>query len=77
MGTLRKYLLNGAIISSVLSGVSAVRQGRKDPSDWRTYLTWIAWVLTLIVALGTVRIESQDPGRGAASAGPKLKNTRK
>jgi hypothetical protein len=76
MGTLRKYLMNGAIISSVLSGVSAIRQGRKEPGDWRTYLTWVAWVLTLIVAIGTVRIQSQDPGR-TAPTGPKLKNPRK
>ena len=46
MGTLRKYLLNGALISSLFSGISAFRQGRKNPTDWRTYLTWIAWALT-------------------------------
>ncbi|WP_375406514.1 hypothetical protein [uncultured Amnibacterium sp.] len=77
MGTLRKYLLNGAIISSVLSGVSAFRQGRKNPSDWRTYLTWIAWLLTLAVALGTIRKESVDPDAPKVSAGPKLKNAQK
>jgi hypothetical protein len=78
MGTLRKYLMNGAIISSVLSGVSALRQGRKAPTDWRTYLTWIAWVLTLIVALGTVRMESLNPEEAPKRApGPKLGNPRK
>jgi hypothetical protein len=79
MGTLRKYLVNGAIISSVLSGVSAFRQQRRAPNDWRTYLTWIAWALTLVVAIGTVRIESQDedptrPSHPVTSPGPKLKN---
>jgi hypothetical protein len=74
MGTLRKYLLNGAIISSVLSGVSAFRQSRKGPTDWRTYLTWIAWALTLAVALGTVRIESRDPNAPKTAIGPKLRN---
>ena len=77
MGTLRKYLMNGAIISSVLSGVAALRQGRKAPTDWRTYLTWIAWTLTFIVALGTVRMDSLDPEESRKRAiGPKLGNPR-
>jgi hypothetical protein len=77
MGTLRKYLMNGAIISSIFSGISAFRQGRKNPSDWRTYLTWIAWGLSLVVAIGTVRKQSLDPDAPAVSAGPKLKNASK
>jgi hypothetical protein len=77
MGTLRKYLMNGAIISSVFSGISAFRQGRRNPSDWRTYLTWIAWGLTLVVAIGTVRKESLDPDAPGVSAGPKFKNSSK
>ena len=76
MGTLRKYLMNGAIISSVLSGVAALRQGRKAPTDWRTYLTWIAWTLTFIVALGTVRMDSVDPEARGRAVGPKLGNPR-
>ena len=76
MGTLRKYLFNGAILSAVLSGFSAFRHQRNAPTDWRTYLTWVAWLLTLIVALGTVRIDSQDQTPGAkkhpkAAKGPK------
>ncbi|MGN6444856.1 hypothetical protein [Amnibacterium sp.] len=77
MGTLRKYLLNGAIISSVFSGISALRQGRRNPTDWRTYLTWIAWALTLVVAIGTVRKESLDPDAQRVAPGPKLKNAKK
>ena len=77
MGTLRKYLLNGALISSLLSGISAFRQGRKNDTDWRTYLTWIAWVLTLIVAIGTIRKNSIDPDAPKVAAGPKLKNAQK
>ena len=65
------------IISSVLSGVAAMRQGRKAPTDWRTYLTWIAWTLTFIVALGTVRMDSLDPEESRKRAiGPKLGNPR-
>ncbi|MGN6742297.1 MAG: hypothetical protein ACTHJL_03220 [Amnibacterium sp.] len=59
MGTLRKYLFNGVIISSLISGVGALRQQRKQPADWRTVLTWASWILSFIVAVGTVRIDSQ------------------
>ena len=71
MGTLRKYLMNGAIISAVFSGISALRQQRKTTNDWRTYLTWVAWLLTLIVAIGTVRIESKDEADPARKRLPK------
>lgn len=78
MGTLRKYLLNPAIISGMISGVSALRQGRKNQTDWRTYLTWVAWGLTLVVAIGTVRMESLDPeDTKKRSSGPRLGNPRK
>jgi hypothetical protein len=77
MGTLRKYLFNGAIVSALLSGLSAFRQQRKAPADWRTVLTWAAWLLTLTVAIGTVQIESQhaddpkDRKRVDPAKGPK------
>jgi len=77
MGTLRKYLMNGAIISSVFSGVAALRQGRRNETDWRTYLTWIAWGLTLVVAIGTVRKQSLEPDAAKNAPGPKLKNAQK
>jgi hypothetical protein len=77
MGTLRKYLMNGAIISSVFSGISAFRQGRKAPTDWRTYLTWIAWALTLAVAIGTIRKDSLEPDAQKFAPGPKPKNAQK
>jgi hypothetical protein len=59
MGTLRKYLFNGVIVSSLISGIGALRQQRKAPADWRTVLTWASWILSFAVAVGTVRIESQ------------------
>jgi hypothetical protein len=59
MGSLRKYLLNGVIISSLISGIGALQRQRKQPADWRTVLTWASWLLSFAVAVGTVRIESQ------------------
>jgi hypothetical protein len=60
MGSLRKYLFNGVIVSALLSGIGALRQQRKAPADWRTVLTWASWLLSFIVAVGTVRIQSEE-----------------
>jgi hypothetical protein len=71
MGTLRKYLFNGAVLTSLLSGVQSLRQQRGAPKDWRTYLGWIAWGLTTAVAIGTVRINSIEESKPEALRKPK------
>ncbi|BDI21738.1 hypothetical protein [Herbiconiux sp. L3-i23] len=55
---MRKYLLNGSIISAVVSSISTIRTGQAGPKDWRFYLSVVASLLTLAVAVGTVRAES-------------------
>lgn len=71
MGTLRKYLFNGAVITSILSGVQSLRQQRGAPKDWRTYLGWLAWGMTTAVAIGTVRINSIEESKPEALRRPK------
>ena len=78
MGTLRKYLFNGQIIGAILSGLQALRSQRNAPKDWRTTLGWFAWVLTTVIAIGTVRINSlevDDPDvkkKPKAATGPNI-----
>jgi hypothetical protein len=50
----RKFLFNGSVLSSIFSGYSVLQTTRKGPRDWRLALTWIAWLATTIVAVGTV-----------------------
>ena len=57
---MRKYFLNGSIISAAVSAISTFRTGTTGPRDWRFYLSVLASVLTLAVAVGTVRKESQE-----------------
>lgn len=57
---MRKYLLNGSIISALVSGWSSVKTSKTGPKDWRVVLTWVAWGLTLAVAIGTVYYQSQE-----------------
>ncbi len=71
MGTLRKYLLNGSVLTSLLSGLQSLRAQKNAPKDWRTYLGWIAWALTTAVAFGTVRINSIEDAKPESLRKPK------
>jgi hypothetical protein len=50
----RKFLFNGSVLSSIISGYSVLQTTRRGPRDWRLALTWVAWLATTIVAVGTV-----------------------
>ena len=71
MGTLRKYLLNGSVLTALLSGLQSLRAQRRAPKDWRTWLGWLAWALTTAGAIGTVRINSIEETKPEALRKPK------
>jgi hypothetical protein len=52
--TVRKFLFNGAIISSLFSGVSLLKSLTAGPRDWRLLLTAVAWAATTAIAVGNV-----------------------
>lgn len=58
--TVRKYFMNGSIISAIVSGFSTLKSTKSGPNDWRIVLSWVAWALTLAVAVGTVHYQSKD-----------------
>lgn len=60
---MRKFLFNGSVLSALFSGYSVLKTTRQGPRDWRLALTWIAWLATSIVAIGTV-IEDDRRIRG-------------
>ncbi len=58
---MRKFIFNGQILGAIVGAGSLIQQSRKEEErDWRTVLLWISWLLSLIVAIGTVVIESQQ-----------------
>jgi hypothetical protein len=59
----RKYLFNGSLISAIVSSISTIRTGQAGPRDWRFYLSVAASILTLAVAVGTVRAESFEQAK--------------
>ncbi|MCU1438229.1 MAG: hypothetical protein JWP66_1316 [Naasia sp.] len=56
---MRKYVMNGAILSAFVSAISTVRTGSAGPKDWRFYVSVLASLLTVSVAVGTVHKESK------------------
>jgi len=64
---MRKFLLNTTVLGALFGGVSVVRATVKGPRDWRTWLMWAGWGISLAVAIGTVvkearEIELEDEG---------------
>jgi len=56
----RKFLFNGAILSSIFSGVSLLKSLTAGPRDWRLLLTAVAWVATTAIAIGNVVDAAND-----------------
>ncbi|HRP99579.1 MAG TPA: hypothetical protein PK781_03865 [Terrimesophilobacter sp.] len=58
---MRKFLFSGSVISALFSGLGAVKATRSGPRDWRLAAMWIAWALTLAIAIGTVIEDNKHP----------------
>jgi hypothetical protein len=57
---LRKYLLNGTLLSTLFGGWGVLQTTRKGPKDWRLVLMWISWGLSVAIAVGTVIEQTRD-----------------
>ena len=57
---MRKFIFNGAIISSIFGGLGVVQTTRKGPRDWRLILMWVSWGASLAIAIGTVIEQAND-----------------
>ena len=57
---MRKFLFNTTVLGALFGGVSVVRATVKGPRDWRTWLMWAGWGISLAVASGTVVKEAQE-----------------
>ena len=51
---MRKFILSGAMLSVLASGLNTVRASKKKPNDWRQALIWISWGLSVAIAIGDV-----------------------
>ncbi|WP_424467353.1 hypothetical protein [Pseudoclavibacter helvolus] len=51
---MRKFLTNGAILSSVFGIVSVFRQTSMETKRWRAVLIWLAWGISTALAISAV-----------------------
>lgn len=56
---MRKFFFSTTVLSAVFGGWTNVQATRKGPRDWRLILMWIAWGLTVAIAVGTVAKNSE------------------
>lgn len=56
---MRKFIFSGTMLSALFGGWSTMQATRRGPHDWRLILMWIAWGLTVAIAVGTV-LKEQD-----------------
>jgi len=57
---MRKYILNGSVIGAAFGIISLIKATREGPRDWRLLLMWIAWGLSVVIAVATVQRDSQE-----------------
>jgi hypothetical protein len=57
---MRKYILNGAVISAVFSARNVVSTTKDGPRDWRLVLIWVSWGISVALAVGSVIEESRE-----------------
>lgn len=57
---MRKYILNGAVLSAVFSAWGVVSATKKGPRDWRLALMWASWGISVAIAVGSVLEESKE-----------------
>lgn len=57
---MRKYLLNGAILSAVASVVPAVKTTQESKSTLRIIATWVTVAATIALAVAAVREQADE-----------------
>lgn len=57
---MRKYLLNGALISAVLGIIPTLKKSKDANSRWTTALTWVLWLVGVALAVAAVREEAEE-----------------
>lgn len=57
---MRKFIFNFSVLSSLFGAVGLARTTKTGPRDWRLILLWVAWGISVAIAVGTVIEQSKD-----------------
>ncbi len=60
MDSVRKFIFNASIITTLIGGIGTIRATAAGPRDWRLILMWVSWLATLAVAVGTVIEDNKE-----------------
>lgn len=54
-----KFLFNAGLLGAIFGGFSALRQTVRGPRDWRLYLIWGGWIISVALAIADIVYESR------------------
>lgn len=57
---MRKFLTNGALLSSVMGFVPTLRKASNQRRTWKSVLIWISWGLSVAIAVAAVLDERDE-----------------
>jgi len=60
---MRKYLMNVGVITAAGGAFGLIQATRSGPRDWRLLLMWLAWAISLALAIGTVSQNAEQTKR--------------
>ncbi|KAB1641145.1 hypothetical protein [Gulosibacter chungangensis] len=52
---MRKYLLNGALLSAIAGIIPTLKKSQEARSTWTTVLQWVVWGATVALAVIAIR----------------------
>ena len=61
---MRKFLMNGSVLSSLFSVVPLVKRTRASDRNWVVVLMWVGWLITVVVAVVAVIDQADDEHNG-------------
>ncbi|NLT26795.1 MAG: hypothetical protein GXX90_09145 [Microbacteriaceae bacterium] len=57
---MRKYLLNGALISAVLGIIPTIKKSKDVRSRSSAIVTWVLWAAGVVLAIAAIRDEAAE-----------------
>ncbi|WP_336658639.1 hypothetical protein [Leucobacter sp. USHLN153] len=55
-----KYVTNPGVIGSAFGAMSTAKRTQSMRKDWRRYLVWGSWLVSLALSVATVAMQEQD-----------------
>jgi hypothetical protein len=57
---MRAFIFSSSMLSAVAAGIGLLRQTIRRPFSWQIGLLWASWVISLVLAIASVRERSRS-----------------